>query len=160
MEDFLDYLFTHHKVMVWSSARPENVANMCKKLFTPEQQEKLVGIWARDKLRLSDNQYREKVQVYKQLSWVWQDPIVAATSPNAADQWNQHNTILVDDSVEKAASEPFNIVQIDEFEDTKEQKKVDVLGQVVEYLDVLRWQSNVSTCMRKQPFYFIKSAAA
>ena len=150
VHEFLQYLFKYHHVMVWSSARPKNVTNMITKLV-PEDKDKLIAVWSRDDLRLSNHAYKEKVQVYKQLSWVWSNKAIQAKSPGT---WSQANTILIDDSVEKAASEPYNIVQIDEFEGKPEQMKVDVLGQVVKYMETLRGEKDVSAYMRTKPFVF------
>lgn len=152
--EFLHYLLVNHKVMVWSSATPENVAVMCDRLFTAEQRGKLVGVWARDKLRLSKAHYYQKVQAYKQLSWIWRDHTVASSSVDADNEWSQENTVLIDDSVEKAASEPHNVLKIDEFEGKEEQMKTDVLGQVVRYLETLRAKRNVSAYMRRTPFVY------
>ncbi|KAK3109222.1 hypothetical protein LTR53_017758, partial [Teratosphaeriaceae sp. CCFEE 6253] len=135
--EFLHYLLSHHKVMIWSSATPENVHAMVAKLLTPEQRKRLVAVWGREKLRLSPAQYGQKVQCYKQLSWVWRDEEIATSAPGH-DAWAQDNTVLIDDSAEKAASEPYNSVTIDEFEGTEAQGRTDVLGQVVQYLEVLR----------------------
>ncbi|KAK0909025.1 hypothetical protein LTR91_016129 [Friedmanniomyces endolithicus] len=151
--EFLHYLLANHKVLIWSSAQPANVEAMCKKLFTPEQRAKLVGIWARDKMRLSPQQYAQKVQCYKQLSWVWRDDDIAASCVHT-DEWAQDNTVLIDDSVEKAATEPFNLIKMEAFEGTEEQLGKDVLGQVVEYLEVLKGARDVSACIRAAPYYF------
>lgn len=160
VKEFLHYLFTHHKVVVWSSARPENVGPMCDKLFTAEQREQVISVWARDKLRLSADHYNQKVQVYKQLSWIWDDPVIANSCPGPEREWSQENTVLVDDSLEKAASEPHNILKIDEFEAKPEQMKSDVLGQVVRYLEALRWERDVSAYMRWKPFIYEEDAEA
>ncbi|KAK1817068.1 hypothetical protein LTR12_008557 [Friedmanniomyces endolithicus] len=151
--EFLHYLLANHKVLIWSSAQPANVEAMCKKLFTPEQRAILVGIWARDKMRLSAQQYAQKVQCYKQLSWVWRDDDIAASYVHM-DEWGQDNTVLIDDSVEKAATEPLNLIKMEEFEGTEEQLGKDVLGQVVEYLEVLKGARDVSACIRAAPYYF------
>jgi hypothetical protein len=127
---------------------------MCTQLFTKEQLDQLVAIWARDTLRLPQKAYNEKVQVYKQLSWIWGDKSVQAKNSDWRGVWGQDNTVLIDDSVEKAASEPHNIIQIEEFEGRQEQMKVDVLGQVVKYLEKLRKQRDVSAFIRRSPFVF------
>ncbi|EME47362.1 hypothetical protein DOTSEDRAFT_69332 [Dothistroma septosporum NZE10] len=150
VHDFLDYLFNNHSVMVWSSARPENVTKMCSDLFTPKQKYELVAIWARDKLQLPSHAYWQKVQVYKQLTWVWNDNSIQV----GIESWGQYNTVLIDDSTEKAASEPHNLIQIDEFEGKEEQMQDNVLGQVEQYLDTLRWQENVSAYVRTHPFKY------
>ncbi|KAI7206008.1 hypothetical protein KC352_g18214, partial [Hortaea werneckii] len=114
----------------------------------------------RDKLHLTPAQYNQKVQVYKQLRWAWRDHIVSSSAPPSTGEWDQENTVLIDDSEEKAASEPYNLLKIDEYEGTAEQDELDVLGQVVEYLEKLSRQSNVSAYMREHPFQFDKEAPA
>lgn len=150
VNEFLEYLLSRHIVMVWSSARRVNVDNMCKKLFSREQMDQLVGVWARDKLNLTPEQYNERVQVYKQLSWIWRDPTINGKRP-----WSQADTVLIDDSAEKAASEPHNVIEIEEFENRKDQLETDVLGQVIQYLDELSHQQDVSAYMRAHPFKWV-----
>ncbi|GAB7326910.1 hypothetical protein MBLNU13_g10876t1 [Cladosporium sp. NU13] len=164
--EFLAYCLEHHALIIWSSARPHNVKAMVAQLFTPEQHAKLVKVWSREHLRLGKH-FEAKVQVYKQLPWLWEDAEVQASFPTVADQpfkvedgwkeappakWDQSNTVLLDDSVDKAASEPYNLVQVDEF--TKETKldDDDVLGRVVAYLEDLKWEADVSAAMRERPF--------
>ncbi|KAK4580307.1 hypothetical protein LTR86_000510 [Recurvomyces mirabilis] len=151
--EFLDYLLQNHKVLVWSSARPENVAGVCAQLFDDEQLIQLVGVWGRDTLHLNAREYNEKVQVYKQLSWVWDDSVVAASSIGD-DKWAQHNTVLIDDSERKAVSEPHNLVQIEEFEGMTKGTKLDVLEQIVEYLEMLRMTKDVSAVIKKRPYVY------
>lgn len=151
LAEFLRYVLREHKVVIWSSAKPHNVEAICTKLFTPEERKKLVAIWARDKLRLGKN-YQNRVQVYKHLSWLWADENIQASNPNPTSKWTQSNTVLIDDSVEKAASEPYNLLKIEEFEAKPEQMQTDVLGQVVQHLERLKWQSNVSAFLKIMPF--------
>lgn len=153
VNEFIAYLLRHHKVMVWSSAKPENVRPMCKKLFDQEQHDRLVAVWARDTLHISQKAYSHKVKVYKQLSWLWKDACVQATS-NPAEAWDQSNTVLVDDSVHKAASEPHNLIRLEEFENREDQRETDVLGKVVKYLETLKYEKNVSAFMRVLPFTY------
>ncbi|KAK4505011.1 hypothetical protein PRZ48_002974 [Zasmidium cellare] len=152
--EFLEYLFSNHTVMVWSSSKPENVAKMCSDLFTPEQRSKLAAVWARDKLRLPAAAYHSKVQVYKQLSWVWEDPAIQASIPIPGGVWTQANTVLIDDSFEKSASEPHNQIELEEFMAKPEQMTTNVLGEVARYLDTLRSQRDVSAYMRLYPFFY------
>ena len=154
VNEFLHYLLNNHNVMIWSSAKPKNVERMCDKLFTTEQKDQVVAIWSRDRLRLPEGAYNQKVQVYKQLTWIWKDKKIQSANPNPVDFWSQENTVLIDDSVEKAASEPHNIIRIQEFEGRRDQMESDVLGQVVKYLETLRSEIDVSAYMRWEPFEF------
>lgn len=59
--------------------------------------------------------------------------------------------MLVDDSVEKGQSEPYNLVLIPEYEGNAYEKG-DILPQVHDYLNQLSLHSNVSAYMREFPF--------
>lgn len=153
INDFLDYILANHKLMIWSSARPENVEVMCSKLFTPEQREKLVTIWARDRLRLTLEAYNAKVQVYKQLSWIWKDKSIQTAHPVKSEIWSQANTVLIDDSIAKAASEPYNLIEVEEFDASNQQLENDIyLLEAKAYLQALSLQTDVSAYMRARPF--------
>ena len=151
VEGFLKHLLKNHYVMVWSSSRPDNVSNMVSQLFDAEGRSQLLAEWARDTLGLSERQYYQKVQVYKQLHWLWNSPLASLHPQTALGvKWNQSNTILLDDSIKKAAAEPHNIVLIPEF--TGKPESEDVLGQVLAYIERARWFSDVSAVMRSTPF--------
>lgn len=160
VREFLRDLLARHKVLVWSSARPTNVRRMCKQLFSRAQRDELVGVWSRDDLRLEKEHYYQKIQVYKRLSWVWDNDAIASSCVGANDPWSQQNTVLIDDSTEKAASEPLNLIRIDEFEGKGDLRQADVLGQVARYLNTLRSQNNVSAYIRTTPFVYDSTAEA
>ncbi|QRV81204.1 NLI interacting factor-like phosphatase [Ceratobasidium sp. AG-Ba] len=73
---FRDYLFhqgSHLDVMVWSSAQPHSVDSMVDVFFGSDRS-RLVGLWARDTLGLTEEQYTQKVQTVKDLNIVWDAP--------------------------------------------------------------------------------------
>ena len=155
----LEYLFANHAVMVYSSARPANVIAIVEKLFHPKYRSQLAGIWARDKLELNKEQYDAKVQVYKKLDKIWNDPNIQA-SAGPGQKWNQTNTVLVDDSHVKAAAQPHNLVQVPEFENNAPKEGCDVLRawqlreiailkSLEERLEELKYQVDVSRLIRE-----------
>ncbi|KAH7025472.1 hypothetical protein B0J12DRAFT_367090 [Macrophomina phaseolina] len=146
VQAFLNYLLVNHRVMVWSSARPENVDKMCSQLFSPHHRSQLVAEWGRDTLDLTPEQYNQKVQVYKQLWKVWHVAAEQKWHPRhqSGRRFHQNNTFLIDDSLLKANSEPHNLIQVEEFEGKPDQMQTDVLRQVVGYLEAARWVNNVS----------------
>lgn len=150
---FLAYCLDTFYVAIWSSARPENVDKMVSQLLTPEQRERCLLIWARDRFGLSPTDYNSRIQVYKRLTAVWDEPRVTASHPEVATggRWNQTNTVLVDDSLEKARSEPFNLLEIPEFSGLATETP-NVLPQVHDYLNSLSYQSDVSRSIRQDPF--------
>lgn len=147
---FLDYLFANHHVMIWSSGMPENVERIMARMLSEERQQQLVAIWSRDKLRLPAHLFAEKVQVYKQLSWIWEDPNLQLDAPLGG--WSQRDTVLIDDSIDKAAAEPYNLIKVDEYTGIPAQNDNMTLLHVIAYLEHIRWYENVSAEMRAAPF--------
>ena len=173
LRQFLEYLFSHFHVMIWSSAQPQNVTAMLNATFSPEQRERLVAVWARDTLGLTPTQMRRKIVVYKRLDKVWaklgvEKQVVGAVGTAAATSsvdssdgngenaapgpWGQHNTILIDDSAVKATAQPYNLVEISSWEGGSGEDRA--LVEAAGYLEELRrgrW-SDVSAYMRAKPF--------
>lgn len=150
---FLQYVLKNFYVMIWSSARPENVNLMCNVLFSEVDRQKVIAEWGRDRLGLSQSDYNNKSPVYKMLGQVWGDADIAARHPLAASGWvwGQSNTVLIDDTSDKAKSEPHNLIELPEFNGDMENQK-NALSAVIEYLDILKGQKNVSAYIRAHPF--------
>jgi hypothetical protein len=151
-QQFLDFALANFSVMIWSSARLENVDHMCNKLFSKESRQRLVAVWGRDHLGLSAADTKKRVQVYKRLEKVWNDPQIQGRHPLAGEGkgWHQGNTILIDDSVEKSRSEPYNFLQVPEFSGNKREDP-NILKEIEEYLLILRMQTNVSSYILRNP---------
>ena len=151
LDRFLAYCLKTHKVLIWSSAKAFNVDAICDKIFTPENRSKLLGIWARESLGLSESQYEGKVQVYKRLTSIWDHKPIQCEHPDfdKGGRWSQRNTILIDDSLIKAKGHPYNLIQCPEFVTSKTGEETgDVLGQIVAYLEEVRWCDNVSSFIK------------
>ncbi|KAI1375139.1 HAD-like domain-containing protein [Hypoxylon crocopeplum] len=149
---FLTYLINTFNVIIWSSARDHNVRKMCGQLLTPQQIERVI-IFGRGDFGLSAEDELLHVQCYKRLSRIWDKKVVQRKHPGraAGERWSQANTILVDDSLEKARSEPYNLIQIPEFlGETKDESNV--LPQVHDYINECARQANVSAYIRSRPF--------
>jgi hypothetical protein len=173
--EFLSYCLDTFSVMIWSSARMSNVTAMVNSLFTPEQMTRVLAVWGREHFGLTPADYNARVQCYKRLERVWADegiqrgyPLDCQDDPNGAPsaltggapgigtvkgirKWDQGNTVLIDDSAEKARSEPYNAIQIPEFLGS-EKKADNVLPQVHDYINILACQADVSAYMRVNPF--------
>lgn len=88
---------------------------------------------------------QREMQVYKHLRWLWDDPTVQASacrsrnpdtpgtelSDPGSGTWDQTNTILVDNSLDKADSESYNLVQVEEFTGKAGDARDDVLSIVL-----------------------------
>ncbi|KAI1079356.1 HAD-like domain-containing protein [Whalleya microplaca] len=149
---FLAYCIEAFTVVIWSSAKPRNVYKMASQLLTKPQQSRVVAIWGRDSFGLTFEDYNSRTQCYKRLSKLWDDPRVAASHPDAArgTRWSQKDTVLVDDSAEKARSEPYNLVEVPEF--IGDPNEPVMLPQVHDYLNELSRQVDISTYIRTSPF--------
>ena len=156
LDRFLGYCLKHHSVMIWSSAQPESVAQMCGKIFSPQQRGKLVREWARDTLELTIKDYYDKVQVYKRLDRIWEDTLLQSKHPcyKNLGKWCQGNTVLIEDSRLKAQKQPFNHIEVPEYtiRSGDEGTGMEVLGQVVGYLEELRKWDDVSRFIRANRF--------
>lgn len=153
LDRFLGYCFEHHSVLIWSSATPTNVTAICRKIFSKEQRQHLLGEWGRDTLGLTHAQYKGYVQVYKRLDRIWDSKTLSRMHPDSKKgiKWDQKNTVLIDDSALKASAQPHNLVQIPEF--TKDKADTcDVLQQIVTYLEGLRMFEDVSNFIKEKPF--------
>ena len=147
-------------LMIWTSAQPETCQAILKSLLSPKHKKDCVAIWARDTLRLTPAQYRNKTQVYKRLEWVWSDESIQKTHPHRhrGAKWDQTNTLLIDDSIIKALAQPYNLINLPEFNlaavvsEARLSDEEAVLAQVVAYIDEARWWSNVSTYVKGRPF--------
>jgi hypothetical protein len=130
--DFLEFVFTHFDVMVWSSGMPRTVEKMLD-LFFGTYKSRLVKIWTRDNFELTPEQYKSKCLTIKDLSKVWAD---------CDGQYSAHNTILVDNSEEKAQKQPANLVLVSTFEPG--QADIDEeLKNIIEYLIFLIQEDDV-----------------
>ncbi|KAI5306948.1 hypothetical protein KEM56_006259 [Ascosphaera pollenicola] len=149
LHPFINSLISSHRSMIWTSTMPANTMTTVTSVFNKYTLNKFVDVWARDRLRLREWEYNNKVQVYKNLEWVWEDKNVQGSSDSS--DWDQKNTVLVDDSRVKAASHPFNLIEIPEF-DGKVVSFFDegkALLIVLRQLRVLSWYADVSTKIRE-----------
>jgi hypothetical protein len=151
---FLRYLFSNFAVMVWSSARPENVASLVEQSLEEDLRKTLVAQWGRDAFNLKPEHYNQNVQVYKNLELVWSKDEIQKQHPDYENggRFGQHNTVLIDDTTLKAAAQPHNLLLCSEFNATPEQMQEDKLCEIAGYLETLRTQQDVSKFMRKEPF--------
>ncbi|KAI1462311.1 HAD-like domain-containing protein [Annulohypoxylon moriforme] len=152
-KEFLSYCIRTFRVAIWSSARMKNIGPMLDQLLYPEQRDQLVGVWGREHFGLSYTDFKRRVMCYKRLTRIWSDPQAQSTHPDASlgKRWDQTNTLLIDDSVEKARSEPYNIVQIPEFHgDPREEGYI--LPQIHDYINECSRQVNISSYIKQSPF--------
>lgn len=172
--EFLTYCVDTFSVVIWSSARMSNVRAMCSDLLSPAQLDRVLAVWGREHFGLTPQDYNARVQCYKRLTRVWEDEAIQAGYPDDWDvpgsgggqyavegagnkvtgpqkRWDQGNTVLIDDSAEKARSEPYNAIQIPEFTGS-EKRAGAVLPQVHDYINLLACQTDVSTYIRANPF--------
>ena len=99
---FLDYCFANFTVAVWSSARGESVKDLVDFVFSNDQKQQLLFLWDQSHcttlspLRADAQRVDVKPQFFKELAHVWA----------AYPQYNEDNTILVDDSEQKMSRNP------------------------------------------------------
>ncbi|RXK41456.1 hypothetical protein M231_01363 [Tremella mesenterica] len=130
------------EVFVWSSAQPHNVRGMVTEAFGKKwsrgvwgwdleggkEQERrfvagegrLLDVWARDKMGLTDVEYRRRVQTFKDLRKVCQhlapNGIIPAEKVDVPFPLDERNIVLLDDSPLKAMYQPWNQINIPEYD--------------------------------------------
>lgn len=146
MDSFLDYIFTHFRVMVWSSAQKASVKQMMK-FFTVQQTSKMVLTWDRSHFGLSKKDFNNKTATIKDLKKVWQT--------KGLHFFDASNTVILDDSPSKCVLQPFNSIHLPTF-DHRDPKFLEhgdqVLLSVMEYLERIERQTNIPNFVRKVPF--------
>ncbi|KAF9966119.1 hypothetical protein BGZ70_003249 [Mortierella alpina] len=159
LSTFLDFLFEHCRVMVWSSAQPHSVEAMLSFGFG-DRVSRLDRVWSRDHFRLPQVDYARKVLTIKDLEYVWEGiekekkaQREGEKHPKYAVQFDQTNTVLIDDSKHKTQLQPHNGLALRDFDEDLARAGTDSeLLKVRAYLAKLVYQENVSAYMRLHPF--------
>ncbi|KAK6534701.1 hypothetical protein TWF281_006005 [Arthrobotrys megalospora] len=146
---FLDYIFREHYVVVFSSAMQGTILNLLKATIPREHRSKILRIFTREDMDIPQKYFKLKVSTFKRLSMVWD-----ALGDYGSDlKFDQTNTILMDDSTEKASSEPYNHLLVPEYTvDIHSSGGDGVLGNIAGYLEEARKWENVSSYIRENPF--------
>ncbi|EOR01483.1 hypothetical protein E3P92_00478 [Wallemia ichthyophaga] len=139
-------LFDHHRgqfdVMVYSSAMRHNVARYVDSAFNATHRQHLKAVYTREDMSMSARDYKNKVQTYKDLELVWHGSEADGSDADAEHpQYSQYNTILVDDSAEKAAFQPWNLLQVSTWDGSSTDS---MLVALLGVLDDIRGSNNVS----------------
>ncbi|KAG2171367.1 hypothetical protein INT43_009028 [Umbelopsis isabellina] len=148
-QDFLSYLFRNFEVCVWSSARQKTVKNMCQ-LFG-DHKKQLSFIWSRENMGLTKEEYFSNISTVKDLQLVWKHYSKQAGS----NIYNANNTILLDDSITKAILQPCNSIEIGTFNHKLSTTKINgdsELLDVINYLEKVQYQSNISNFFKEHPY--------
>ncbi|KAG0025646.1 hypothetical protein BGZ81_006999 [Podila clonocystis] len=156
--EFMRLLFTHFRVMVWSSSRRESVDAMLHRI--PRDFGNMDRIWSREDFDLHEVDFHRKVLTLKDLEKVWQEIEIEKESASPkqlkdqyAEDFDQTNTILIDDSTHKSQLQPYNCIPIADFDSARAESGTDIeLLKVWQYLELASMQSNVSNFMREFPF--------
>ena len=88
----IDYAFNNYNVGIWSSARKDTVNNILNEIFRKEQINNLLFIWSQEDCVPIKNTKNNYYPLFtKPLNKVW----------NKYIDYNESNTIIIDDTVEK-----------------------------------------------------------
>lgn len=141
--DFKSFLFRNFSVIVYSSAMYKNVQRYVQSAFDVEQQSRLLAVYSRENMQMSSNDFKNKVQTYKDLEMIWRKH----------KEYDQNNTILIDDSSTKAALQPFNLFLLSTWDDSKDDS---MMIAIIGLLDEIKNCENVSNYFMK--YQHIKTA--
>jgi len=100
--EFLQFLFLNFTVAIWTSARDHNAETMLNALLkdTGLEKDDFLFVWGQDKCeceRATKSNHQKKKYLFKKpLARVWE----------AFPEFDERNTLLIDDSVEKTVDNP------------------------------------------------------
>ncbi|KAF3311027.1 hypothetical protein TWF173_009029 [Orbilia oligospora] len=114
-----------------------------------EHRSKILRIFTREDMDIPHKYFKLKVSTFKRLSMVWD----ALADQDSNWQFDQTNTVLMDDSTDKASSEPHNHLLVPEYTvDIHNAGGDEVLGNIAGYLEEVKKWENVSAYIRENPF--------
>jgi len=111
VDEFLNFLFQHFTVAVWTSAQKRNAENMIP-LLLGNQSPPFLFVWDQSKCNadtLSEEQWAEELtkpprKRRRRKRWLFTKPLAKVWE--AFPEYNATNTLLIDDSVEKTIENP------------------------------------------------------
>ncbi|ORY48467.1 hypothetical protein BCR33DRAFT_763631, partial [Rhizoclosmatium globosum] len=168
LDVFLQFLLDNFHVSAWTSATPKNSGPLVDFIFEPFGGAKpLEFVWDREKCIIEPTPEKEYNSV-KDLTKIWLDNSEGEDAANPKGLWNEHNTILVDDSACKSCRTPLNHLLVPTFSvgDTKLTRNCDedtCLLSTVSYLKAMleahafaeskNCEWSVQTYMKETPLY-------
>jgi hypothetical protein len=110
--EFLDLLFQHFTVAIWTSAQEHNAMSILNLLLPEYGQDKFLFVWGQEKCNSNilseadwaDEQTKPPKKRKRRKRWLFTKPLARVWE--AFPQFDKTNTLLVDDSIEKAIENP------------------------------------------------------
>lgn len=143
VEAFLDWIFDHFSVGIWSSAMHKNVDALIEWTMGTERRKRLVFEWDQSRCLKEDHPiHKHKPLFLKPLSLVWE----------SFPEWNESNTLLVDDSPLKAKRNPDHLLFSPpewSIETECGKAELDKNGDIRTYLEELHnWKDTVASFVK------------
>ncbi|KAK6349703.1 hypothetical protein TWF696_005982 [Orbilia brochopaga] len=149
LSSFFEYIFREHYVVFFSSAMQATVLHLLQSILKPEYRSKVTRIFTREDMGIPEEYYHHKVSTFKRLTMVWR----SLKLHHHTWDFSQRDTVLLDDSPDKAATEPHNHIEVPEYtQDLHVQGGDWVLRRAAGYIEEARKWENVSSYMRANPF--------
>ncbi|KAI8973695.1 NLI interacting factor-like phosphatase-domain-containing protein [Mycotypha africana] len=144
-KEFLSFAVKNFTVMVWSSCISTYTNFMCDTIFDELHPAGLIRpliVWDRSNLELTPTEFEQNLGTVKDLQKVW----------NVLQQYNAKNTIIMDDCLFKLLRQPYNAILINTFDHNDLRSPDQELLNIIQYLKVLKHQSNVANFIGSNPF--------
>ncbi|KAI8051108.1 HAD-like domain-containing protein, partial [Syncephalis plumigaleata] len=141
--EFLERVLKRYAVLIWSSARPENVRLMASHCFKEyETYHYLAALWDRRAFQFTREEYAGNPVTVKNLEFIW----------NWRTCWHARNTLIVDDSPEKVERQPKNWIYLSTFTNTQEQQNDSELLRLATYLEEIANVKDIRSALDVNPF--------
>lgn len=141
LKEFLNYIFNFFEVSIWTAGNTMYCKEVIKIILTEEQINKTLFILARDKnnyIDIKTNKIYKNVtfedEIIKPLEILWNDN-------EFSNNFNELNTLLIDNDTFILSSNPYNSLVITEF--NSKSKKDTVLCALSNWLDMIKNCNNI-----------------
>ncbi|OWM83724.1 uncharacterized protein LOC116203989 [Punica granatum] len=154
IKDFLQFCFERFAVAIWSSRTKKNIDLLINFLFG-DSREKLVFCWHQSQCtqtKFTTIENKDKPLVLKELRRVWEK--LEPALPWEKGEYNESNTLLLDDSPYKALRNPENtaIFPYSYQHNMRGDNSLGPGGDLRVYLENIALAENVQEYVRQNPF--------
>ncbi|PVU91120.1 hypothetical protein BB561_004555 [Smittium simulii] len=165
---FIDFVVSNFDVMIWSSCQRQNVSRIVSQVFGFKSKD-LLATWSRADCIL-DGDYDSKCSSEKPLYKIWDSESLSVSSSfnkktnsgninRSSDnlyKWGPHNTIIIDDALDKACHNIENHICVDDFDLKKNRRMLyadNELTVLTSYLkDLLKYKDSFNSNLSNKSY--------
>lgn len=115
LRELMDYVTANHEVIIWTNSSRAIAMKMIRSDHFAMYENKIMDTITRDDLRLPKDVNKPGVKLYKDLRRIWNTKYYQQ-QVFKGPPWSQKNTVLIDDTKEKAFAQRNNLLSVSTFQ--------------------------------------------